>query len=157
MKHFPRWLFKVLAVIASLLSLAAAIDVPISYWKGASLTVRFWPHGIIFEIGTERDTLGLGLISINPFRWIQFNIFNATPEFNSHSFLNFMYISQRGMVLVGVPLWLCALVLGWFGWWCFRRRNPLAAGLCSVCGYDLRATPDRCPECGTVPANILRA
>ena len=52
---------------------------------------------------------------------------------------------------VAIDLWIIMLAAAVLpSCWAFSdsRRRRRQDGSCSICGYDLRATPDRCPECG---------
>ena len=56
---------------------------------------------------------------------------------------------------VAVPHWMIIFACGVLpAWWALDRRRRRAqarrrtAGLCTRCGYDLRESRGRCPECG---------
>jgi hypothetical protein len=65
-----------------------------------------------------------------------------------------VYSIGRG-AYVHTPYWVPACLLGIAPAGLLVRRIRLRRrsrrGLCAQCGYDLRATPDRCRECGAAP------
>jgi hypothetical protein len=61
--------------------------------------------------------------------------------------------------VLAVPYWPLLLATGLApALWLrgrMRRRGRILGGRCARCGYDLRATPGRGPECGTEPPSPL--
>ena len=92
---------------------------------------RITSHRVALPPATWRDGFGFAHVSLNggPGR---------TPSYRSH--------------LYSVPLWAICVVTAVLpiNWIARRGRNRRRRhlSLCATCGYDLRATPGRCPECG---------
>jgi hypothetical protein len=89
--------------------------------------------------------------------YLQNFIYNAGGgyrHFLGFAFFNFSRPGSKEYMLV-TPMWLWILLASLLPAHWLRKSRQQAKlnrrGLCPFCGYDLRATPDRCPECGKTP------
>jgi hypothetical protein len=76
---------------------------------------------------------------------------------NSFAGFYFSRSSYRGTRewYVGFPYWFLIILTSAVAIMAIvllrRHGRRRITGACINCGYDLRATPERCPECGTIP------
>jgi hypothetical protein len=63
-----------------------------------------------------------------------------------------LLVSSWVLVAVFAPLPLIRSLKLYRRW--TRRSRRRMHGLCASCGYDLRASPERCPECGVVATGV---
>ena len=86
--------------------------------------------------------------------WLASGSRTFSEEYGTWGFLKPKRISDW---YVSCPVWLICAILLWPIWFelvrFVRVRHRLRHNRCVTCGYDLRASPDRCPECGKSAAH----
>jgi hypothetical protein len=125
--------------------------------------VRFW-HQTPSQLGTSAGNgasfnfLGVGFernaITENRI-WPEPKIDGHGSVINRAGPLPRIYRRSGTSTLIRCPHWLAVVVLAMTNFLAarpiIRRWLRAKRSQCLVCGYDLRATSDRCPECGTIP------
>lgn len=106
------------------------------------------PTIILVNSRRNPDSVQLQLSRWRPFSTAYYIAGGEIPLRNGNT-ATFGYIVDAYAVAHWTLLLPLLLLLTWLTR--SRRLHPTRHGLCPTCGYDLRATPNRCPECGTFP------
>jgi hypothetical protein len=139
MMRFRRWVWGSIATISFLLCVGtisllvrSEFKVYVWEWLRRSPSAATWN---LIQIVIGHDKIALNIISgpAKPYRGVQ--IFQFPLLFPA--------------------LLFAAVAIMALGRYRRMRKHMINQrirdGVCTRCGYDLRATPDRCPECATIP------
>jgi hypothetical protein len=79
------------------------------------------------------------------------------PTNNEYFYTDMFSGSEKEWIF---PIWIIASMAAmppmiWILFRNIRRRRKPPSGICQKCGYDLRANPNLCPECGSIPEKPL--
>jgi hypothetical protein len=176
-KLLARILLDAAAILSGLLFVILAVIWVRSHYAWDS--IAFWQPGseVGYEFTTREFGAAHGEISISRYDWptgehpgslgihwtrLDPSWFSPRTESSSFRFVR-RQADWRADEHAGVrgwettfPAWFGCLLASmlpafWTSRWFRkrRRRNRLQSGHCVVCGYDLRGSKERCPECGT--------
>jgi hypothetical protein len=157
--NIRRRTFTALSVLSLLLCLATPALWVRSYrigdavgWPGETLAATSEGR-LYFSFIAERFANENPWRSVTVWQWSDRTGRRPVPRFEFAGFAYTTIGTPAVSTSFAVPMWFLVLLFAiapavWIRR-LLRSRRRRRAGHCPVCGYDLRATPERCPECGT--------
>jgi hypothetical protein len=120
-----------------------------------------------FGIYSQPEHLGQGPLTVsysllpvrtknglNAFDGVQFEVQWAGANIGSDISASDNYHFASFPAVYLAPVFAGVAWIAWRKLASLRAGNRRSSGLCPACGYDIRASPERCPECGAVMATV---